>query len=147
MPKLDFDRHVPHSPAQMFALVSDLTSYPRFIPNCRTVEVRPDSTPGISFAKMTLSFGPITQGYTSRVSADVQRLTIDAKATDGPFAYLISQWRFEAEGTGTRVHFDLDFKISNPLIAAIAEPAFAAKQGEIMDAFMAEAMRRYAASP
>ena len=68
---------------------------------------------------------------------------IVAKAVDGPFAYLDSKWSFTPEGEGTRVRFDIDFKISNPLIAAVAEPAFAAKQEEIMDAFIAEADRRY----
>jgi coenzyme Q-binding protein COQ10 len=145
MPKLDFDRHVAYAPDRMFALVADLKSYPRFVPNCRAMEVRPEraGANGPQFAKMTLSFGPITQGYTSRVTADPAAMTIDARATDGPFSHLVSQWRFEPEGSGTRVHFDLDFKISNPLIAAVAEPAFAAKQGEIMDAFMAEADKRY----
>jgi coenzyme Q-binding protein COQ10 len=41
------------------------------------------------------------------------------------------------------VRFDIDFKISNPLVAAVAEPAFAAKQEEIIDAFVAEADRRF----
>jgi coenzyme Q-binding protein COQ10 len=146
MPKLDFDRHVPYSPEQMMALVGDMQSYPAFIPNCRAMELKPDrmAAGDVRFAKMTLSFGPITQAYTSRVVADATKRTIDAKATDGPFSHLVSQWRFEPEGAGTRVHFDIDFKISNPLVAAVAEPAFAAKQREIMDAFMGEADRRYA---
>ena len=147
MPRLQFDRHVAHPPDAMFSLVSDLDAYPRFIPNCKSMVVKKDSgTQGdVRFARMTLSFGPITQGYTSRVTLDAAALTIDAKATDGPFQYLISQWRFEPEASGTKVHFEVDFKISNPLLAAVAEPAFAAKQREIMDAFIAEADRRYLA--
>jgi len=146
MPKLDFDRHVPYSAEQMMALVGDMESYPRFVPNCSAMEVRPDRTaPGdVKFARMTLSFGPITQAYTSRVATDAAAGTISARATDGPFAHLISQWRFDPERGGTRVHFDIDFKISNPFVAAVAEPAFAAKQREIMDAFITEADRRYA---
>jgi coenzyme Q-binding protein COQ10 len=145
MPKLDFDRHVPYAPERMFALVADLETYPDFIPNCRSMEVRPDRShpDSVKFARMTLSFGPITQAYTSRVALGADGRTIDARATDGPFSHLVSQWRFEPEGQGTRVRFDIDFKISNPLIAAVAEPAFAAKQREIMDAFMTEAERRY----
>ena len=145
MPKLAFDRHVTHSPERMLALVSDLRSYPRFVPNCRAKQERPD--PGgdasVRYARMTLSFGPITQAYTSRVAENALACTVDARATDGPFSHLISQWRFTPEGNGTHVHFDIDFRISNPLIAAVAEPAFAAKQREIMDAFVAEADRRY----
>tara|TARA_R110002124_G_scaffold63350_22_gene173234 strand:- start:7804 stop:8247 length:444 start_codon:yes stop_codon:yes gene_type:complete len=141
-----FERHVPHLPQRMFEVVADLSDYPRFIPNCKAMEVRPDPAAGAGqaqLAKMTLYFGPITQSYTSRVTADREALTIQAKAVDGPFAYLDSIWRFEAEGMGTRVRFEIDFKISNPFVAAVAEPAFAAKQDEIIQAFADEADRRY----
>ncbi|WDR05794.1 type II toxin-antitoxin system RatA family toxin [Devosia rhodophyticola] len=140
-----FELHVPHLPDRMFEIVSDLADYPRFIPNCKAMDVRSDPTAGdnTKLAKMTLSFGPITQAYTSRVVADPDERTIRAKAVDGPFSYLDSEWRFTPEGMGTRVQFEIDFKISNPLVAAVAEPAFAAKQDEIMRAFASEADRRF----
>ncbi|MCS6759624.1 MAG: type II toxin-antitoxin system RatA family toxin [Candidatus Devosia euplotis] len=141
-----FERHVPHLPHRMFEIVADLSDYQRFIPNCKAMEVRPDPTASggeAQLAKMTLYFGPITQSYTSRVSVDRNALTITAKAVDGPFAYLNSVWHFAQEGMGTRVRFEIDFKISNPFVAAVAEPAFAAKQEEIMQAFADEAGRRF----
>ena len=141
-----FERHVPHVPQRMFEIVADLGDYPRFVPNCKAMDVRPDTVAAgadVKLAKMTLYFGPITQAYTSRVTIDPTALTISAKAVDGPFAYLDSVWRFESEGMGTRVRFEIDFKISNPFIAAVAEPAFAAKQEEIMRAFADEADRRF----
>jgi coenzyme Q-binding protein COQ10 len=141
-----FERHVPHLPQRMFEIVADLGDYPRFIPNCKAMEVRKDPAAAgadVRLARMTLFFGPITQAYTSRVTLDAEALTIRAKAVDGPFAYLDSVWSFEPEGMGTRVRFEIDFKISNPFIAAVAEPAFAAKQDEIMQAFADEADRRY----
>ncbi len=145
MPDLFFERHVPHLPELMFGLVGDLEDYPRFLPNVSAMQVTRDrgTTGDVRFARMTIKFGPVTQAYTSRVEADPKARTITVKAVDGPFAYLDSKWSFEREGQGTRVRFDIDFKISNPLIAAVAEPAFAAKQGEIIDAFVAEADRRF----
>ena len=141
-----FERHVPHLPQSMYEIVSDLEDYPRFIANCKAMDVRPDPAArgkDVRLAKMTLSFGPITQAYTSRVTLDPEARTIAAKAVDGPFSYLDSIWSFEQEGQGTRVRFEIDFKISNPLIAAVAEPAFAAKQEEIIRAFAEEADRRF----
>ena len=145
MPDLFFERHVPHLPERMYDLVNDLESYPRFIPNCAAMDVKRDrgTDEDVRFARMTIRFGPVTQSYTSRVVSDPAARTIEAKAVDGPFAFLDSKWTFEPEGQGTRVRFDIDFKISNPLIAAAAEPAFAAKQQEIMDAFVEEADRRF----
>jgi len=145
MKHLFFDRHVQHLPHLMYDLVADLDTYPRFIPNCSAMEVKPDkgAEGDVRYARMTIKFGPITQAYTSKVTLDDQNRTITAKAVDGPFAYLDSQWRFEPEGEGTRVKFEIDFSISNPLIASVAEPAFAAKQDEIIQAFIDEADRRY----
>ncbi len=144
MPDLYFERHVPHLPEAMFDLVSDLESYPQFIPNCRAMEVRPaPGSDGTLLARMTIGFGPVTQAYTSRVTLDPAGRTITAVAVDGPFAYLDSKWTFEPEGEGTRIRFDIDFEIRNPLIKAVAEPAFAAKQTEIIDAFEDEAERRF----
>ena len=42
MPDLFLERHSPHLPQRMFDLVSDLEAYPRFIPNCKAMEVRKD---------------------------------------------------------------------------------------------------------
>lgn len=140
-----FERHVPHLPERMYGIVADLADYPRFVPNCTAMVVQPDPAAPANrrLARMTISFGPITQAYTSRVTLDPVAHTITAKAVDGPFAYLDSVWSFTPEGMGTRVRFEIDFKISNPFIAAVAEPAFAAKQEEIMRAFCDEADRRY----
>jgi coenzyme Q-binding protein COQ10 len=142
---LFLERHVRHLPGRMYDLVNDLQAYPRFVPNCSAMQVRVDdaSNGSVRFAKMTIKVGPLTQSYTSRVESDPKAMTIEAKAVDGPFAYLDSKWSFEREGEGTRVRFDIDFKISNPLIAVAAEPAFASKQDEIIDAFVDEAERRF----
>lgn len=141
MPDLFFERHVPHTPDRMFELVNELERYPQFLPNVSAMSVRSEG--GARFAKMTVRFGPVTQSYTSKVEADPAARTIIAKAVDGPFSYLDSKWTFEPEGEGTRVRFDIDFKIDNPLLAAAAEPAFAKKQQEIIDAFLDEADRRF----
>jgi coenzyme Q-binding protein COQ10 len=145
MPDLFFERHVQHLPDRMFDLVNDLEDYPRFLPNVKDMQVKRDNgvDGDVRYAKMTIQFGPISQAYTSRVEASRSAHTITAKAVDGPFSYLDSQWTFEPEGAGTRVRFDINFKISNPLIATVAEQAFARKQDQIMDAFVEEADRRF----
>jgi len=145
MPRLAFERHVPHSPEHMFELVSDLAAYPQFIPNCTDMDVKADrgSTADVRYARMTIQFGPIQQAYTSRVLLDPVTRTITAKAVDGPFHHLDSVWTFAPEGDGAQIRFAIDFKIRNPLLRAVAEPAFAAKQNEIITAFAEEADRRY----
>ena len=36
-----FEQHVPHLPDRMFEIVADLADYPRFIPNCKAMDVWP----------------------------------------------------------------------------------------------------------
>lgn len=145
MPALNFERRVPFPPDKMLALVADLEAYPRFVPNCTEMTVRPDrDRPGNArLARMAIKFGPINQAYTSRVEVNEDAGTISATAIDGPFSHLDSVWHFTPEGEGTLITFDIDFGFSNPLVAAVADPAFAAKQREIIDAFITEAERRY----
>ncbi|VAW23971.1 hypothetical protein MNBD_ALPHA11-826 [hydrothermal vent metagenome] len=142
MPKLNFSHTVKFTPEQMLALVADLRSYPDFVPNCTGMGVR-DEDDNTKLALMEVNFGPVSQSYTSRVIIDDKLMSVHSQALDGPFSYLDSLWKFIPEGQGARVQLEIDFEIANPLIAAIAEPAFANKQGEILDAFMDEARRRY----
>lgn len=140
-----FERMVPHSAAQMLALVADVETYPAFIPHCARMEVRRSlDAPQTRFdARMHIRFGPIAQAYTSRIEVDPVAHTLRARAVDGPFSHLDSIWRFTETGQGTAIRFDIDFAIANPLLRSVAEPAFAAKQEEIIDAFVVEAQRRY----
>lgn len=145
MPDQSFERHVRHSPTDMLALVADVKSYPDFVPYCTAMHVSTTTgAPETCIARMSVAFGPLVQTYSSKVVVDRQALTVTASAVDGPFSHLDSQWRFFPEGEGAKVTFKINFGFSNPLIAAIAEPVFAAKQEEIIDAFMDEADRRYA---
>lgn len=143
--RLSFERTVPHSPARMLALVADVETYPRFIPHCERMEVKRDAiAPDTQFdARMHIRFGPIAQAYTSRIEVNREAMTLTANAIDGPFSHLHSVWRFEPMGEGAKIRFDIDFRIANVLIRSVAEPAFAAKQEEIIDAFVIEAGRRY----
>ncbi|MCF4098521.1 type II toxin-antitoxin system RatA family toxin [Maritalea mediterranea] len=143
MTKIAFERHVSYTPEQMFDLVADLRGYPTFVPNCSNMHVRPGPTDTSCYARMGISFGPISQDYESRVELDRQNKRIRATAVDGPFSHLESEWLFLPEGEGTHIQFKVDFKLSNRLIAAVAEPLFATKQEEIMDAFVRRAGELY----
>lgn len=145
MPQLHFERHVRFTSAQMLALVGDLNSYPDFVPNCTDMQVLPDhgQVGNVHLARMSVQVGPFAQAYTSRVTIEESASRIDAVAVDGPFSHLESTWHFVAEGEGTQVLFDINFGFSSPLIAAAAGQLFSAKQAEVVDAFIAEAERRY----
>ncbi len=146
MPKLSFERRVAHSAEQMLSLVADMRSYPDFVPNCTAMTVHDEKAEGSEvrqLATMTAQLGPLTQAYTSKVVTDRDAGLITTDAIDGPFSHLSGRWSFTPDGSGAFVRFDIDFGFANRLVAAVAEPAFGAKQSEIMDAFLREADRRF----
>ncbi|MCF6344120.1 MAG: type II toxin-antitoxin system RatA family toxin [Devosiaceae bacterium] len=143
MPELSFERFSPFSTEQMLSLVADIKSYPEFVPNCADMQVEAGENENISFATMSVQLGPIEQTYTSEVIIDKSAKTISATAIDGPFSYLESIWQFIEQDEGSLIRFDIDFGFSNPLLGRIAEPIFAQKQEEILDAFIEEAKRRF----
>ena len=146
MTKIAFEREVPHSPEQMFDLVSDLACYPSFVPNCSDMNITNLPDDGKCLARMHISFGPINQSYESKVHADREGMSVRAVSDDDPFSYLESEWRFTKTDDGTHVDFSVDFEMRNRFIAAIAEPLFVEKQREIVDAFMEQAAKLYGRS-
>ncbi len=76
MTKIAFERHVPYTPVQMFDLVADLRRYPSFVPNCSNMQVRPGANETECFARMGISFGPISQDYESHVAMDRENMRI-----------------------------------------------------------------------
>lgn len=145
MPQLSFSRSVPFTAQQMLDLVADLNAYPNFVPNCSEMQLYDEVGDPLTScdAEMSVSFGPINKSYFSEVNIDRQAFSVEAKSTDNPFDYLDSLWNFESTETGCKIKFEIDFSFSNRLIAAVAEPAFSSIQAEILDAFIAEAKRRY----
>lgn len=111
-------RHVPHSARDMFVLVSDVESYPHFVPLCegmrvrRRTEVRPGVT--VLVAEMQVGFKAICERYASRVTCDANTLEIHVEYIDGPFRKLDNRWTFrdEAPGPDGRPRSSVDFFIA-----------------------------------
>jgi coenzyme Q-binding protein COQ10 len=117
MKKFRTRRHVAHSAAEMFALVKDVESYPKFVPLCEGLRVRRrnESAPGVEtlIAEMQVGFRAICEKYASKVVCDANRLDIHVTHIDGPFRVLDNRWRFvdEAPGPDNRPRSIVEFAI------------------------------------
>src|ERR1700758_2002661 len=83
---------VPYTPEQLFDLVADVGSYPRFLPWCVAARIR-SRTGTLLIADLTIGFGPFRESFTSRVTLDRPR-RVTVKYENGPFRYLNNQWEF-----------------------------------------------------
>lgn len=146
-------RRVPYSPEQMFDLVADVESYPKFIPwivNAR-VRNRKSCEGGEVFeADLVISFKVFRESYTSRIrtlppgSNDPAR--IDVEAISGPFNKLVTKYGFHAvEGGGCDMSFDVDFAFRNRLLQRVAGTAFDLAMRRVAAAFETRAEMLYGA--
>lgn len=134
-----------HSAHEMFALVTDVASYPRFLPWCDRADVL-QALPDGMVAQVGIAFGGIRQSFTTRNThrADAQ---LDMELVDGPFSRLDGHWLFTPLGDGSqracKVEFTLNYDFSSQALATLVGPVFDKIAGNLVDAFVKRADQVY----
>ena len=134
-----------YSAAEMFALVTDVTSYPQFLPWCDHSEVI-DNMPGGMTAKVGLSIAGLKQSFTTR-NTHVEGRQVKLQLIAGPFSKLDGSWDFAPVGSGgeraCKVTFSLNYDFDNAALAALVGPVFDKIAGSLVDAFVKRATQVY----
>lgn len=144
MPTHSEQRHLPHSPQQLFDLVADIRSYPEFLPWCRGARIRSQTETEV-VADLIIGFKGITERFTSRVKLDRENLAIHVTYEDGPFKYLNNHWKFlpgEAPGSCT-IDFYVDFEFRSRLLQKMIEFLFEEAVRRMVAAFETRAKQLY----
>jgi ribosome-associated toxin RatA of RatAB toxin-antitoxin module len=125
-------------PARLFALITDIESYPQFLPWCTHARVESKSTREI-VATLGVRQGNLTGEFTTRnILTPDER--VHMQLVSGPFRSLDGDWQLAPiEPGGCRVDLTLRFAFKNPLTALLFERQFAATVGSLVDAFVARA--------
>jgi len=133
---------VPYTAGQMFALVHDVASYPRYLPFCSDVRIRSQTT-DLQVATITLAKGKIKFDFTTANALTNDR-AIDMKLVDGPFKHLHGIWRFtpNAHG-GSDVSFVVEFEFANALLSMAFGTFFKGLVESMVGAFCDQAALRY----
>jgi len=148
MPDFHSTRRVPHTAAQMFALIADVEAYPEFLPLCRSLIVRSreDRNDGtrIIVADMTVSYRMFSETFSSKVLLDEAELKVHVDYLAGPLSHLENRWAFrDLEGGFAETEFYLSYGFSSRtfqiLMGAMFEKAF----GRFADAFERRADQVY----
>jgi ribosome-associated toxin RatA of RatAB toxin-antitoxin module len=125
---------VPHSAAQLYALVEDIESYPSFLPWCVAAEVK-SRTPDATLATLTVGVSGIRQSFTTR-NANRPPEAIDMQLVEGPFRSFTAAWRFQPLGENAcNVEFSMAFEFSSRALAALLQPLFERMADSMVDAF------------
>ncbi len=149
-------REVGYSAAEMFALVSDVEAYPKFVPLCEAMRVRRRSSlsEGIDVvvAEMRVGFHAICERYTSRVTCNAPKLEISVEYLDGPFTKLDNRWSFRDDAPGPRgeprsvVDFFIAYEFKSRALGLLMGAMFDAAFHKYADAFIKRADEVYGRS-
>ena len=134
-----------YSPAEMFALVTDVVSYPQFLPWCDRASVEEETAQGM-VAKVGISIAGIRQSFTTRNRHELDK-KVSLKLVNGPFSRLEGEWNFMPLGDGSqracKVDFILSYAFDNRTLAALVGPVFDKIAGSMVDAFVKRASHVY----
>jgi len=142
MPAIHRAALVPHTPAQMFELVSDIESYPLFLPWCRRARVERHGPNDVT-ATLEIAKGPLAKAFCTRNRSRPSE-RIEMQLVSGPFKALHGEWRFSQCGELCRVEFNLAFDYSSRLLAATLGPLFTHAADTLVGAFCGRADELYA---
>ena len=135
-----------YSPAEMYALVTQVDKYPEFLPWCDHAQVLATDADGVT-AEVGIAFSGIRQTFTTR-NTHVPDQKVGMKLVKGPFSQLEGEWRFLPVGNGSeracRVELDLHYGFDNVALAALVGPVFDRIAGSLVDAFVKRAEQVYA---
>ena len=115
---------VVHSAMDMFRVVQDVPSYPKFLSWCFGATVH-EETPEYQLASLEIKVGGIVTSFTTRNRfVPGERLTL--ALVDGPFSHLTGEWQFKALGDdGSKVTLGMNFDFSSSVISSAFRRGFA----------------------
>nr|WP_220495057.1 MULTISPECIES: type II toxin-antitoxin system RatA family toxin [unclassified Paracoccus (in: a-proteobacteria)] len=141
---------MPHTAQQMYDLVADVESYPKFLPwntaaRIRSRQQQPDGSEVIE-ADLVISFKVFRERFGSRVTLFPAEKRIDTRYLDGPFTHLHSEWTFaDRPQGGCEVGFFVDFEFRSALLGKVIGVVFGEAMHRIVRAFEERAKKLYGA--
>ncbi|PRY26717.1 coenzyme Q-binding protein COQ10 [Aliiruegeria haliotis] len=132
------NRVMPYTAQQMYDLVADIQSYPKFLPWTAATRIRgrhPDGDKMVEIADMVISFKVFREKFGTKVTLDKKAHTIVSEYIDGPFKFLISKWAFKDVEGGCEVDYHVEFEFKNKILQKAAGVFFTDAQRQIMGAF------------
>jgi coenzyme Q-binding protein COQ10 len=156
MPTHSETRTLPYSAQQMYDLVAEVASYPKFLHWCAAARIRSTSDQGdhqVMEADLVISFKVFREKFGSRVvlwpgseggpQIEGGPKKIETAYLDGPFRHMKSEWEFRDTDTGCDVSFFVDFEFRNAVLQGIIGVVFNEAMQRIVRAFEARAADLY----
>ena len=133
---------VMHSAEQMYALINDIDSYPKFLPWCSGARILSRTSEEI-VASLDVAKAGIKKTFTTR-NRLLENQAVEMALVDGPFQRLAGGWTFSAlNAEACKVELDLEFEFSGQLMAVVLGPIFNEAANTMVAAFCKRADEVY----
>lgn len=145
-----------YSPREMYALVTGVEDYPKFLPWCDRAEVIQTHPDGVT-ARLHLGIAGVKHAFTTR-NIHVDNESVSMQLVDGPFSHLEGVWRFlplqkpgqtgeapasPADSPACKVEFSLRYAFSSRPLQLVVSPVFDRIANTFVDAFVKRAEQVY----
>lgn len=139
MPQFSDSKELSYSASFLFDIVVDIESYPLFLPWVQKAAII-ERYSDYLLADLTVGNTLLSKTYRSKVTTHTNPFSVHAKAIEGPFHFLNSNWHLiNISEHKTKVSFDIDFEINSSVLANSFAPLFKNAIHEIMSAFESRA--------
>ncbi|PAT31940.1 ubiquinone-binding protein [Vandammella animalimorsus] len=136
------------SPAQMFALVTDVASYPQFLPWCDQARVLEQDEHGM-LAEVGMAFARVRQSFVTR-NEHVGQERVRMQLVRGPFSTLQGEWTFQPIGgqsaeqsQACKVGLVLSYDFDSAALRLLVGPVFDKIANTLVQAFVQRAEQLY----
>jgi coenzyme Q-binding protein COQ10 len=147
MPTHQETKHMPYTADQMYNLVADVQSYPKFLPWNSAARVRSRVDMGdheVMLADLVISFKVFREKFGSKVVLWPADKKIDTEYLDGPFKHMRSWWKFrDTQEGGCEVEFFVDFEFKNAILQSVIGVVFNEAMRRVVSAFEKRAAELY----
>jgi len=134
-----------YSPEEMFALVTGVEHYPKFLPWCDRATVLERDDTGMT-AEVGIAMAGLRQTFVTRNVHEEGR-RVQMHLIKGPFSRLEGDWHFHAVADGSqracRVELLLNYGFDSAALAALVGPIFDRIAASMVDAFVKRAEQVY----
>jgi ribosome-associated toxin RatA of RatAB toxin-antitoxin module len=137
-----------YSPLEMYALVTQVEEYPKFLPWCERAQVVQQHDDGVT-ARLHLAYMGVRQTFTTR-NEHVVGTSVTLNLVDGPFSALQGHWLFlpvpAAQGPqaqSCKVDFELSYTFARGALEALVSPVFDRIANTFVDSFVKRAEQVY----
>lgn len=132
--------HLANDAVEIFQLVTDIESYPEFVPWCEGIEVI-STDEEQTIAQMKINYKGFTEKYKSRITKKQEgdNYIVKVEAISGPFKYLNNVWTIEKQKEGCNVNFSIDLEFKSFLLDKMVGLLFMKATERMIEAFLQRA--------